>query len=122
MSARDRGEAVLIAGNAGLPAMRSTLAADLRALGISDGTTVLVHSSLSVLGWVVGGSEAVVLALEDAVGESGTQMTPALSLNAPEPSRGNNPPVPESRWSSIRENVPAFDPDLSPTRAIGVVP
>lgn len=45
------------------PVTRSRLAADLRALGLREGATAMVHSSMSALGWVVGGSQTVVEAL-----------------------------------------------------------
>ena len=45
---------------------------DLAALGVRKGMTLLVHSSLkSVGGWIVGGPEAVILALEDVLGKKG---------------------------------------------------
>ena len=46
-----------------LPPTRASLAADLIALGLEAGDTVLVHSSLRAVGWVPGGQVAVVQAL-----------------------------------------------------------
>ena len=111
----------MVGRTAGLPATIRTLSRDLRELGVVPGSTVMVHSSLSALGWVVGGAEGVVLALEDALGEEGTLMMPAYSLNAPEPARWVRPPVPEPWWQVIRDEGPPFDPDLSPTRRLGAV-
>ena len=54
------------------PATRASLTADLGALGISTGDVLVVHSSMSTLGYVVGGPQAVVEALLDAVGPTGT--------------------------------------------------
>lgn len=51
---------------------RSRLAADLRRLGVGAGGVVMVHTRMSALGWVAGGSEAVVRALLDALGPKGT--------------------------------------------------
>jgi aminoglycoside 3-N-acetyltransferase len=53
---------------------RSRLVAGLRALGLREGSVVLVHARMSALGWVVGGSGAVVSALLEALGPEGTLM------------------------------------------------
>jgi aminoglycoside 3-N-acetyltransferase len=53
---------------------RSRLAADLRRLGVRAGGITMVHTRMSALGWVVGGSETVVRALLDALGPEGTLM------------------------------------------------
>lgn len=105
----------------GPPPTRRSLCVDFRALGLSNGSTVLVHSSLSALGWVVGGAQTLVLALEDAIGATGTLMMPAYSLNAPEPSVWKNPPVPELWWETIRTEWPPFDRELSPGVHLGAV-
>lgn len=104
------------------PATVASLTADLRALGVTPGMVVLVHSSLSAMGWVCGGPVAVILALQEALGPDGTLVMPTHTSDLTEPSRWENPPVPESWWPVIRESMPAFDPDLTPTRAMGVIP
>jgi aminoglycoside 3-N-acetyltransferase len=111
----------IIARTGSGPITRSRLVADLRALGVQDGMVVLVHSSLSSLGWVVGDSETVVLALEEAVGPQGTLMMPGFSYDAPEPAEWTNPPVPEGWWQAIREEWPPFDPSWARTQHVGVI-
>ena len=61
------------------PRTRASVAADLRALGVRPGITILVHSSLSAIGWVNGGSVAVVQALLDVITPDGTLIMPAHS-------------------------------------------
>jgi aminoglycoside 3-N-acetyltransferase len=51
---------------------------DLRNLGLSAGDTVLVHSSLSSLGFVEGGPETVIDALLETVGPQGTLLMPSF--------------------------------------------
>jgi aminoglycoside 3-N-acetyltransferase len=58
------------------------LAVDLRRLGLRAGHHVLVHSSLSSLGWVDGGAATVMSALLDVVGETGTLVVPTLTGTA----------------------------------------
>ena len=114
-------EAETVERTKGMPATVQSLADDLSALGVSSGTTVLVHSSLSSLGWVCGGAVAVVLALEKAVGQDGTLVMPTHTGDLSEPSRWRNPPVPEPWWDLIRQEMPAFDADLTPTRCMGAI-
>ncbi len=59
---------------------RKSLAADFRELGIKSGDDVFVHSSLRSIGEIDGGADAVLLALRDAVGKSGTLMFPAFTF------------------------------------------
>jgi len=104
------------------PATISTLSEDLRRIGVQPGMAVLVHSSLSSIGWVSGGAVAVVLALEEVVRPFGTLVMPTHTGDLSDPSGWSNPPVPEAWWEEIRRSMPPFDPDLTPTRGMGRIP
>ena len=54
------------------PATVESLQAELSALGVRAGMVLLVHSSLSAMGWVCGGAVAVIIALQEVLGASGT--------------------------------------------------
>jgi aminoglycoside 3-N-acetyltransferase len=101
---------------------RRSLAAGLRDLGVHPGELLLVHSSLSSLGWVCGGAVAVVQALLDALGPDGTLVVPTQSGNLSDPALWSDPPVPEQWWEEIRTAMPAYDPLVTPTRGVGVIP
>ena len=94
---------------------------NFEALGIEKGMVLLVHSSLSALGWVCGGAVAVIIALQEVLGETGTLVMPTHSTDLSDPGQWENPPVPESWWQTIRETMPAYDPDLTPTRSMGKI-
>ncbi len=104
-----------------LPRTRSSLLSDLHQLGLTEGMTVIVHSSLSSLGWVCGGPVTVVQALMDAVTVTGTLVMPTHSGNYSDPAYWQAPPVPEDWWTIIRETMPAFDPKITPTRGMGQI-
>lgn len=57
---------------------QAAIVSALRALGIRPGDNLLVHSSLSRLGFVEGGVDAVVRALQEAVGIRGTLGAPTF--------------------------------------------
>jgi len=104
------------------PATKQSIMKDLSNLGVTSGMTLLVHSSLSALGWVCGGPVAVILALEETIGPGGNLVMPTHSTDLSDPSEWRNPPVPKAWWKIIRETMPPYDPDLTPTRGVGVVP
>ena len=95
-------------------ATTESLAAEFRALGIAAGDVLLVHSSYRSLGFVVGGPQAVVQALIDAVGPGGTVVVPAHTPENSDPATWQRPPVPEGWWEAIRRAAPGFDPIRTP--------
>lgn len=101
------------------PITSASMVSDLRASGLSEGMLVLVHSSMSKIGWVCGGPVAVLLALQEVLGETGTLIMPAHSSDNSDPAHWKNPPVPEDWVDAIRMNMPAFDPHITPTRKMG---
>jgi aminoglycoside 3-N-acetyltransferase len=98
------------------------LVADLTALGVQPGMVLVVHSSLSSLGWVNGGAAAVILALEEVLTPAGTLVMPTHSSDQSDPANWQNPPAPEAWWEQIRATMPAYDPSLTPTYNMGAIP
>lgn len=101
---------------------RRDLAQALAALGVRSGDTLLVHSSLRALGWVPGGSPAVVQSLLDAVGDAGTLVVPTQTGENSDPEGWSRPPVPPEWWPVIRAESPGYDPERTPSSGMGVVP
>ena len=79
------------------------IAADLRQLGVREGGILLVHSSLSALGYVPFGAETVIQGLLEALGPQGTLLMPALS------------------YEHVTEKAPAFDVRRTPSN-VGLIP
>ncbi|MFG2124632.1 aminoglycoside N(3)-acetyltransferase [Streptomyces sp. NPDC048710] len=101
---------------------RDTVSTQLRLLGVETGEILLAHSSLSSLGWVNGGPVAVVQGLLDALGPTGTLVVPTQSGDLSDPAVWSAPPVPEEWWDRIRATMPAYDPLVTPSRGVGVIP
>jgi aminoglycoside 3-N-acetyltransferase len=104
------------------PATVLSLRRDLAALGVTPGMTLALHSSLSSLGFVVGGAVAVILALEDALGPGGTLAMPTHTTDLSDPGEWENPAVPAAWHEAMRGDFPAFDPALTPTFRMGAIP
>ena len=69
----------------------------------------MVHTRLSALGWVVGGSESVIRALLETLGPEGTLMAYAGWEDDP----WHLSAWPEDWQRAYEEELPPFDPDLS---------
>jgi aminoglycoside 3-N-acetyltransferase len=103
------------------PVTVDSMARDLRGLGVEAGDTLLVHGSLSALGWVCGGAPAVADALQHVVGEDGTVVMPTHSSGNMDPANMENPSVPDSWYETVREQMPPYRPAVTPTRRMGKI-
>lgn len=103
------------------PITKKLLVKDLNQLNLK-GKVVIVHSALSKLGWVCGGAVALIEALQEVITEKGTLIMPAHSGDYSEPKYWGNPPVPESWYQKIRDEMPAYRPEVTPTRDLGITP
>ncbi len=97
----------------------TSLKRDFKTLGVEKGSIIIMHSSLSKIGWTVGGPVSVIKALTQVLTSEGTLVMPTFTSGNSEPSQWENPPVPKSWWSIIREEMPAFEVKITPTRAMG---
>ena len=97
------------------------LLTDFRACGVCEGQTLIVHGSLSRMGYVIGGAEMVVRALLTAVGEAGTLVVPTQTWKNLDPERGVHGDIPEAWYPALREHLPAYDPAITPSLNIGIL-
>ena len=93
----------------------------LKQVGVTQGQTIMVHTSLSKLGFVCGGAQIVIEALLESVGENGTIMMPTQSWKNLDPATGVHWEEPKEWWQAIRDNWPAYDKDITPTNTMGAV-
>lgn len=103
------------------PVTVESMASDLRTLGVESGDTLLVHGSLSSLGWVCGGAPAVIDALQRVVEEDGTIVMPTHSPGNMDPDDMQHPPVPDSWNATIRDQMPPYRPAVTPTQGMGKI-
>ncbi len=100
---------------AGQPKTQASLQVDLATIGVTHGMTLLVHSSLSSIGWAVGGARAVVRALLSTLGQSGTLVMPAATPHCTDPAIWMSPRLPDAWLADVREHLPVFDARTTPT-------
>ena len=93
----------------------------LSKVGACNGQTIMVHTSLSSLGFVCGGAQVIIEALFETVGTEGTIMMPTQSWKNLDPAIGVHWEEPENWWPLIRENWPAYNKDITPTNTMGAV-
>lgn len=88
---------------------RTGLVGELRDLGVPDGGVAMVHTKMSALGWVVGGTRTVIESLLDVVGPDGTLIAYTGFEDDPYHLGEWSP----QRQDAYRSELPAFDPELS---------
>lgn len=101
------------------PVTRPQLVANLRDLGLPTGSTVMVHTSLRSLGWVIGGAQTVLEALREAAGPEGTIVMPTQSWQLCDPALLKE--APSQWWATIRENLPLYEAATTPSQTMGAV-
>lgn len=104
------------------PVTTDRIASDLRGFGVTDGDVLIVHAAMSSLGWVAGGPQAVVDALQDVITASGTIVMPTFTGQYTDPAGWSAPPVPATWYEPIRAAMPPFRPRVTPTRGMGAIP
>ena len=107
--------------NTKFPNTIHTIKRDLKNLGIKEGDIVLVHSSMSKIGWVCGDEVTIVQALLETVGAQGTIVMPAHTGGNTNPDTWSHPPVPDTWREPIRNTMPEFNINNTPTRGMGKI-
>lgn len=93
----------------------------LKRVGVMQGQTIMVHTSLSKLGFVCGGAQTIIEALLECAGNQGTIMMPAQSWKNLDPESGVYWEEPKEWWQTIREHIPAYNKYITPTNTMGAV-
>ena len=60
---------------------RQSLARDLHGAGVRAGDTLIVHSSLRKVGWIAGGAQELIRALQETLGPQGTLVMPTFTFS-----------------------------------------
>lgn len=97
------------------------LTVDFRELGIQPDMLLMVHSSLSSIGKVLGGAETVVRTLLELLGPEGTLVMPAATPQCGDPAAWIKPSPLVEELPLLRDHLPLFDVRTTPT-TLGIIP
>ncbi|WP_379156445.1 aminoglycoside N(3)-acetyltransferase [Paenibacillus sp. sgz5001063] len=100
---------------------KEDLITQFRNCGLTKGQHIFVHTSLSQLGYVVGGPETFIRSLLEIVGEEGTLMMPSQTWKNLDPETGVHWDAPPEGWPLIREHWPAYNKEITPAIGMGTV-
>lgn len=98
------------------------LSHDLAALGLGAGQVVLLHSSLSSIGHLVGGARTAVEALRDRLGHDGTCAAPTGTAANSDTSPHYRAAVAAMTAQEVvrhRATMPAYDTETTPSQDMG---
>ncbi|GIF72920.1 aminoglycoside N(3)-acetyltransferase [Asanoa siamensis] len=97
---------------------------DLRRLGLPQGGQVLVHCSMRALGFVRGGPDTLLSAIQQVIGPTGTVVVPTQTANNSTTSRDHHAAIAGMRRRQRKryvEGLPGFDRDRSPSFRMGLL-
>jgi aminoglycoside 3-N-acetyltransferase len=105
-----------------LPFTTRSLVEEFRRVGLFAGQVVIMHTSMKAFGrYMVGGGQAVVDALMEVITPEGTLIMPTHSADNTDPASWRNPPVPPEQFDFIRQNIPPYRPESTPTSGMGQI-
>lgn len=88
--------------------------------GLFAGQVVIVHTSMKAFGrYIIGGEQAVVDALMAVITPQGTLIMPTHSSDNSDPATWFSPLLPPDQWDIIRQNMPPYRPESTPTNRMG---
>jgi aminoglycoside 3-N-acetyltransferase len=96
------------------------LVRDFEKLGVATGQTLLVHSSMSSVGWIDGGAGTVVSALLEVLGPEGNLVVPACTETNSMTSRKHRERIANMTPEQVkqyRDEMPPFDKDTTESGA-----
>jgi len=112
----------LVVEKSKFPITKDILVEDFKRIGLQAGDIVIVHSSLSKIGWVVGDAITVINALMEVLTKEGTLVMPTMTSGNTDPQNWKYPPVPADWKPIIRQEMPQYEPTITPTRGMGRIP
>lgn len=106
--------------NTASPLSKKDLIKDLKTLGIKETDNIILHVSLSKIGWIIGAEVTFLDAIQNVL-KKGTLVMATQTGQISDPTYWENPPVPKTWLPKIIEHMPAYNKDVTPTFRLGRV-
>ena len=106
----------------GKPMFKEDLIELLNKLNIKKGDTVIFHVSLKAFGYLIGGETTLIETILQCLGEEGTLVMPAQSVEIMDPQFWKYPAVPQMWHEKIRVAIEPYNKMNTPVgRGLGIV-
>jgi|GEM_PF-755329 len=105
-----------------LPLTKVDIIEAFRNLGITKGDKLMVHTSLSSFGYIVGGERDLIEAIQEIITHDGVLLMPGHSGWNTDPVTWSNPPMPKDWQVHIADSIRPFDKEKTPIDFMGRVP
>lgn len=92
-----------------------------REVGVRSGMSLMLHSSMRDLGYVVNGALDVIDALLESLGDEGTLLMPAHTGQLTDPADWQQPPIPANYIKTVRRFMRPLHPTTTPVRNRGII-
>mmetsp|Transcript_6744 Transcript_6744/g.9800 ORF Transcript_6744/g.9800 Transcript_6744/m.9800 type:complete len:272 (-) Transcript_6744:972-1787(-) len=97
---------------------------EFKKLGIKKGMTMIIHTSMKEIGYIIGGAQSYIDALENIMGlnekEGGTLIMTTYSGQNSDPTQWKEPEA--EQGIETRKHIPVYSRKKTPTRGMGKVP
>lgn len=104
------------------PMFKKDLIQLLNKLNINKGDTVILHVSLNAFGYLIGGEVTLIDTIIQCLGEEGTLVMPAQSVEIMDPQFWEYPAVPTEWHEQIRASIEPYNKKNTPVgRGLGIV-
>ena len=90
-------------------------------LGVSKDASIMLHGSLTQLGYLINGPQDIIDSLLETIGENGNLLFPSHTRQYTDPADWKDPPVPDTWVEIIRKEMKIFDPKTSPIERRGIL-
>jgi len=100
---------------------RTQIKNDLMTIGINEEMVLLLCADIGKVGWIPGGSQSLIIEIENILTENGTLMMPTFTEELSDPSLWKKRKIPKLWYEKVKREIPEYDENLSPSIQSGII-